>query len=234
MKVGILQTGRAPEKLRSTHGDYDEMSRVFLGLPHEFVRHYAVLDGHFPDDATDCEAWFITGSKYGVYEDHGWIAPLEAFIRLAYAMNRKMVGVCFGHQIMAQALGGKVEKFEKGFSVGAVDYTLTGPVRNAADGDTQNIRLHAYHQDQIIEPPKDAELTLTSDFCKYAGFAYKDWGLSVQPHPEFSSTYLKDLVASRRGTLLSNALADKATSSLKHPAQNGFQIKIQEFLGIHP
>lgn len=232
MKIGILQTGRAPDSLQAAHGDYNEMSQVFLGLPSENVRHYAVLDGEFPDSVSDCDGWFITGSRFGVYEDHDWIPPLEAFIRSAYAEKRKMVGVCFGHQIMAQALGGEVEKFEDGFSVGAVDYTLSGKLKPSSKTVSDTTRLNAYHQDQIKVPPEAAELILTSDFCKFAGFAYGDWGLSVQPHPEFNGAYLKDLVVERRGGSLSESLSDKALLSLEKPAQDYFQTQIREFFGL--
>ncbi|MEP1230413.1 MAG: type 1 glutamine amidotransferase [Litorimonas sp.] len=232
MKIGILQAGRAPDSLQSEHGDYNEMSQVFLGLPSANVQHYAVLDGEFPDSVSDCDGWFITGSRFGVYEGHDWIAPLEAFVRSAHAENRKMVGICFGHQIMAQALGGRVVKYDKGFSVGAVDYTLTGSLAPADEGASATTRLNAYHQDQVETPPDAAELILTSDFCHYAGFAYGDWGLSVQPHPEFEGEYLKELVAERRGTLLSNEISDEALLSLETPAQKHFQGLIRTFFGL--
>ena len=232
MIVGILQTGRAPDNLQAAHGDYDKMSQAFLGLPDENVRHYAVLDGEFPDSVSACDGWFITGSRFGVYEDHDWIPPLEAFIRSAYVEKRKMVGVCFGHQIMAQALGGTIEKFDGGFSVGAVDYTLSGKLKPSPGMGSETTRLNAYHQDQVKEPPENAELILTSDFCRFAGFAYGDWGLSVQPHPEFKGAYLKELVAERRGRLLSESLADDALSSLEVPAQSYFQTLIRNFFGL--
>lgn len=232
MKIGILQTGRAPDTLQDAHGDYNEMSRIFLGLPRESVQHYAVLDGVFPDSATDCDGWLITGSKFGVYENHDWIPPLEAFIRSAYAQKRKMVGICFGHQIMAQALGGHIEKFSKGFAVGAVDYELTGRLNPQSDTSPIKTRLNAYHQDQVKVKPDSAELILTSEFCHFAGFAYGDWGLSVQPHPEFKGAYLRDLIVERRGAGLPESLASKALSSLENPAQNYFQTQVRAFFGL--
>ncbi len=230
MKVGILQTGRAPEALRARYGDYNKMSQVFLGLSDQNVRHYAILDGEFPESVMDCEAWFITGSRHGVYEDHDWIPPLEAFIRSAYAAKRKMVGVCFGHQIIAQALGGLVKKFEKGFSVGAVDYTLVGDTLDV-EGKSK-VRLHAYHQDQIIEPPAEAELFLTSDFCQYAGLSYGQWGLTVQSHPEFLEDYVKALIELRKAGVLDDSIADTALSSLGKPIDCDVKDTIRMFLGL--
>ena len=100
-------------------GDYDALFRDLLaGHGFDFVT-FAVLDGEFPASVEDADAWLITGSRHGVYEDHDWIPPLEALIRKIDARRLPLVGVCFGHQIIAQALGGKVEKFKGGWSVGA-------------------------------------------------------------------------------------------------------------------
>ena len=190
------------------------------------------LSGELPESVSECDGWFITGSRFGVYEDHDWIPPLEDFIRSAYAQKSKMVGVCFGHQIIAQALGGEVGKSEKGFAVGAVDYTLTGRLSPSSEVLPADTRLHAYHQDQVKVPPEAAELILTSDFCHYAGFAYGDWGLSVQPHPEFEGAYLRDLIVERKGSGLSVSLADNALLSLEVPTQNYFQVQIRTFFGL--
>ncbi len=101
MKIGILQAGRSPEELRDRHGDYDDMFRRFLdGQGFEFVT-YPVLDGVLPNSVDDAEGWLVTGSKFGVYEDHDWIPPLEDFLRQAYAQAVPIVGIYFGHQILA-------------------------------------------------------------------------------------------------------------------------------------
>ncbi len=81
MKIGILQTGHAPEPLERSFGDYDLMFQQLLdGNDFEFVT-YAVADDVFPDSASDCDGWVITGSRHGAYEDHPWIPKLEQLIR---------------------------------------------------------------------------------------------------------------------------------------------------------
>ena len=101
MQIGILQTGLAPEMLAPKMGDYPDMfARLLDGNGFTF-RTYRVVEGEFPASVTDCDGWLITGSRHGVYEDHPWIAPLEQFIRDAYAAHVPMVGICFGHQIVA-------------------------------------------------------------------------------------------------------------------------------------
>lgn len=124
LNIAVLQAGRSPDSLIPEHGDYDDMCKTLLGRkPHE-AKTFAVLDNVFPENIENYDLLIITGSRHGVYEDHDWIPPLEALIREAYAKSVKMLGLCFGHQIMAQALGGEVVKSDKGFGVGVMDYGL--------------------------------------------------------------------------------------------------------------
>ncbi len=114
MRIGILQTGLAPENLSPAMGDYPDMfARLLDGQGFTFQT-WRVVEGEFPADVHAADGWLITGSRHGVYEDHPWIAPLEQFIRDAYAAHVPLVGICFGHQIVAQAMGGRVERFAGG------------------------------------------------------------------------------------------------------------------------
>jgi GMP synthase-like glutamine amidotransferase len=205
MRIGILQTGRTPEELRKKHGDYDDMFRRFLGgRGFEFVT-YPALDGVIPKSVRDADGWLITGSKFGVYENHSWIPPLEDFLRRAHAEAVPIVGICFGHQLMAQALGGRVEKYPGGWSVGPEVYEL--------DGISDKACVMAWHQDQVIEKPAAAEIAGSSPFCKYAALSYGDRALTIQPHPEFDAEYVADLVVARRNILPDN-LAEKTLTGL--------------------
>jgi GMP synthase (glutamine-hydrolysing) len=205
MKIGILQTGHCPDDFRGQYGNYDEFFKRFLaGNDFEYAT-YPVLDGVFPADCRDMDGWIITGSKYGVYEDHDWISRLESFLRDAFAAAVPIVGICFGHQLLAQALGGKVEKFDGGWSVGVESYTL--------DGHGEDAQLIAWHQDQVIEPPPGASVVGTSAFCRYAALAYGDQAYTIQPHPEFDAGFVAGLIQSRSG-ILPQDVADKAIASL--------------------
>lgn len=192
MKIGILQTGRSPDEMRTKHGDYDDLfKRLLNGRGFEFET-YPVLDGVLPISVNDADGWLITGSKFGVYEDHAWIPPLEAFLRDAFSKSIPIIGVCFGHQILAQALGGKVEKFSGGWEVGPTDYTT-------ANGGKE--RIMAWHQDQVTVLPEGAKVIGSSGFCENAIISYGNKAFTVQPHPEFTSDFLADLLKARREVL---------------------------------
>ena len=203
MLIGILQTGDAPDALREA-GDYPDMFvRLLDGHGFDF-RTWRVLDNDFPGNVTDADGWLITGSKFGVYEDHAFIAPLEQFIRDAFAARVPVAGICFGHQIMAQALGGKVEKFAGGWAVGATEYQI----------EDERMTLNAWHQDQVVTPPPGAVVIATTPFCPYAGFIFDDRGISVQPHPEFTDDFIAGLIDTRGRGLVPDALLADARARL--------------------
>ena len=191
MKIGILQCGHALDEVKAKHGDYAAMFRRLLDGNGFTFRTWNVVDMEFPEGIHEADGWLLTGSKHGVYDGLPFIAPLEEFVRLAYAGHVPLVGVCFGHQLIAQALGGRVEKFRGGWAVGrnAYDFDDLGPVS-----------LNAWHQDQVVEAPKEARRVASSPFCENAALVYGDRAFTVQAHPEFTNEVIDDLIRLRRGT----------------------------------
>ncbi|VXA76741.1 hypothetical protein AERO9A_110054 [Aeromonas salmonicida] len=118
MRLGILDCDRLDPDLADHFGPvYSEMFiKGFRALAPELeFRIWSALDGELPDDLQECDAWLITGSRHDAYSDLPWIQALRAWIRLAHDADVKLAGVCFGHQVIAQALGGEVVKSTKGW-----------------------------------------------------------------------------------------------------------------------
>ena len=210
MRIGILQTGLAPEALAPEMGDYPDMfARLLDGHGFTF-RTWKVVEGEFPASVTEADGWLITGSRHGVYEDHPWIPPLEQFIRDAFAARVPVVGICFGHQIVAQAMGGKVERHAGGWAVGATDYDFGGEV----------LRLNAWHRDQVTEVPPGATVIASNDFCANAALLYDDRALTVQAHPEFRPEFVDGLMRTRGKGLVPDAVMAEAAAKLDLPIQD--------------
>ncbi|HWV20692.1 MAG TPA: type 1 glutamine amidotransferase [Devosia sp.] len=201
MRLTIIQTGEVPEPLRDNFGPYHAMfERMFDGTENGFSYEVVNVEGNslLPDPAF-IEGIVITGSPAGVYEDHAWLPPLRSFIRRAYAAKTPMLGVCFGHQIMADALGGEVKKSPKGWGLGRHTYRVTARPDFMAEA-PKTLSVACSHQDQVLVPPAEAEVILASDFTPNAGLFYKSGkALSFQPHPEFLDDYALALVELRRG-----------------------------------
>ena len=210
MEIAILETGAPPHALLERFGSYPEMFARLLGPGFGTVA-YDVPAGRLPSPGAH-RAFLITGSPAGVYEDLPWIPPLLDFIRAAKG-RAKLVGVCFGHQAMAQALGGRVEKSARGWGVGLQRYD----VREAApfmDGE-RSVAVPVSHQDQVVVQPPGTTVLAGSDFSPFGVLGWNDGSaLSMQFHPEFSPDYARALIEARRERLPD---PDAAIASLGAP-----------------
>ena len=222
MKLTILQVGETPAVLSDRYprfGTFFETMFTGIGAGFTYDSVPIVAGAPFPDP-DEVEAVVVTGSAYGVYDTPPWIEPLRDFIRAVYQRNTPMLGVCFGHQIIADALGGEVRKSDKGWGIGRHVYNAQ-PIHPALSGLDETIAIAASHQDQVLAPPEGAEVFLSSAFTPNAGIVYANGAtISVQPHPEFTPHFAKELVELRRNNPLGDAVVDERLASLDAPVDN--------------
>ena len=218
-RVTIIETGLVSPKNRELHGSYPQMFARLIGAADATVTCDTVsIPAGEPLPAIEgLEAILITGSSAGVYDAFDWIAPLEEFVRAAHESHVPMVGVCFGHQLIAQALGGTVRKSEKGWGIGRHVYQVL-PENGVIAG--EEVAIAASHQDQVIEPPNDALTILSSEFTPHAGLLYANGTtLTVQPHPEFDVAFAQVCCDLRDGKAPDDIVAT-ARASLAEPMDN--------------
>jgi GMP synthase-like glutamine amidotransferase len=207
MTIAILEAGVPPGDLQQRFGRYDAMIARLLG-PDVPTRSYDVQAGEHPASPADHPAFIVSGSPAGVYDDHRWIAELRSFLQAAKG-RAKLVGICFGHQIMADAFGGQVEKSGRGWGVGLHEYRVQG--RAAWMDPVEGFTCPVSHQDQVVVTPPGAEVLAGSDFNPNGLLAYRDQpAISFQCHPEFEPTFARALLATRRDRI---AHADAALAT---------------------
>ena len=199
MDIGILRTGAPPGDLEARFGAYDSMFARLLG-PGFAIRAYDVAAGELPERGDAHPAFLITGSAAGVYEPLPWIEPLLGFLRDAKG-QAKLVGICFGHQAMAQAFGGRVEKSERGWAAGLQDYELVARKPWMGAKPPERIAVPVSHQDRVTIAPPGARVLAHSHFSPFGMLAWGEEALSMQFHPEFEPAYTRALIEYRRERL---------------------------------
>lgn len=199
--------GHMPDKVQAELGDYDTLYGRLLADQGIDLVPWAVCDMVFPPGIHAAEGWLISGSRFGAYEDLPWIARLEDFIREAYAADVPIVGICFGHQVVAQALGGRVEKYAGGWAAGRHEYDWHG----------EPLVLNAWHQDQVVEKPPEARTVAQSPFCEHAALVYPGKAFTVQPHPEFDRRAVELLLETRAPGVVPDDRIAAAREALDQP-----------------
>ncbi len=223
MKLTILETGRPPQPIADDFPRYPVMIDRLLRpyMPGLTCQSIAIIDGVPLPPLDDVEAVLITGSPAGVYDPLPWIEPLKEWIRAAGERSIPQVGICFGHQIMAEAFGGHAHKAPQGWGLGRHAYQVSTDAPWMCDNDRQQsaaLNLAVSHQDQVLVAPPTARIVAQSPFTPFAALMYDHApAISFQGHPEFCHGFVDALIRSRRGTRFPEALADEALDSLKKP-----------------
>lgn len=211
MLLGILQCDSVRPELQPRFGNYPDMFRQLLTTERvqPEYRDYDLTQGIFPASVDECDAWLITGSKWGVNDGEPWIERGHEFVRALHEARRPLVGICFGHQMVARALGGRVERAAAGWGAG-LHTARIHETRPWMQPQRQELSLLVSHQDQVSEPPPGAQVLAGHDFCPYDMFQIDDHILTFQGHPEFPTDYSRTLIDLRRDVIG----AERAQASL--------------------
>jgi len=201
LKIGILQADDVLPVLAEKYGEYPSMFKQLLTTANgdssmgvEFVT-YAVNAGVYPAEIDEVDAYILTGSKSSVYEDAPWITLLAEFVRALHSRKKKLVGICFGHQMVAHALGGKTSLADVGWGLGVKE---TSPTNSTDLLGSQPFKLIYSHQDQVVELPEGTVVLASTDICPIAATTLGEHILTFQGHPEFYPDYANDLYEIRR------------------------------------
>ncbi|MFT4925504.1 MAG: GMP synthase-like glutamine amidotransferase [Phenylobacterium sp.] len=203
--LGILETGIVAEPLLSTFGSYPDMFAALFHPenPELILRSYNVIEGQYPADIDECDAYLITGSKSDSYSNEDWVVQLRHYVTTLAAQRKKLIGICFGHQLIAHALGGLAAKSNKGWGVGVYSSKLVENLNLSwlKANEAPEFKLLVSHQDQIITLPTGATLLASNEFCPIAAYTIDNHILCFQGHPEFSKAYSKGLIEARKAII---------------------------------
>ena len=225
MKIGILKCDSTNEHFRKEHGDYPEMFISLFQSVEPFLEFetYDVILREFPNNLQDNDVYLISGSRYGVNDGDNWIDDLEKFVLELQHRKHPLIGICFGHQMIAKALGGKTELATQGWGAGVQKYQkiLTEPWM---EPDLKQFSILSFHKDQVTKLPEGAVLIAENDFCPYSAYYIGEWLISFQGHPELTKDYVKDLLHYREN-ILGKEILESGLKSLEKEIQPGIIAK---------
>lgn len=213
MNLALLLCGHVREKFYPiTGGDYDVYFRDYFD---QFASHdvtltcFDVTAGQYPQNLSDFDGYITTGSKYSVYDDFDWIRELAHFFQRLHQDGRKLFGVCFGHQMIAHALGGTVARAENGWGVGVKSFEVYAAAKNEPwfDPSLDRFNMLMSCQDQVQVLPPDSVVLAGSDFCPVGMYRVGANMLGVQGHPELTAAYSEALMAERSGRIPADVIA---------------------------
>lgn len=206
LKLAILETDVLRPALKPTYHSYGRMFTALLNQV-DFsgeIEVFPVIDGLYPGSIDDFDAYLITGSQHDAFADDDWIVRLREFCQALYQAEKPVIGICFGHQLLAHALGGKAGRADRGWGLGVMTYEFDHEARASLPGfvdQPEPVSLLISHRDQVLDLPPGAETLLTSEFCRYAAFHIPGRVLCFQGHPEFTKDYQQALLKYREGDI---------------------------------
>lgn len=214
LNICILETDvLRPELVEQYHG-YGRMFETLFAhqpIPAQFTV-FNVMNGEYPPVDARYDAYLVTGSKADSFATDPWIETLKAFLLERYRRGDKLLGICFGHQLLALLLGGKAERATQGWGVGTHEYTLANRAAWMTP-EIETLTLLISHQDQVTALPQEASVVASSEFCPFAAYQIGNQVLCFQGHPEFIHDYSRALLDIRQQHL-GEPIYNRAIASL--------------------
>lgn len=219
LRICILETDNIHPDLVDQFQGYGRMfQRLFARQPiaAEFEV-FNVVAGQYPDDQQHYDAYLITGSKADSFGSDPWIATLRVFLLKRYQLGDKLMGVCFGHQLLALLLGGKTERATQGWGVGVHHYEISKQPEWMKPS-TERLAMLIIHQDQVTVAPANATILAGSEFCSIGAYCIGDQVLCFQGHPEFDHDYVRSVLEIRQD-MYGQQVYQRGLTSLQHEQQ---------------
>jgi len=231
MKVAILECDNVLGKFEEEFGQYSSMIiNMFTAIDSNIEFDiFACHHGEYPSDLDAYDFYVTTGSKAGAYEDEPWIRQLIAFVRELNEAGKKLIGICFGHQAMAVALYGRVERSSKGWGVGIANNRIVAAPKWMRDK-REELNIIVSHRDQVVELPPNAQVIAESDFCPNFVVQWNDHFLSIQGHPEWNKGYSRALINERSDIIPKECVEAGLNSLINQPDNPLFTRWILDFV----
>lgn len=215
----VIETGLVVTTLGDEYRSYPEMLINLLEdqIPNNEFDIVSVVNGERLPGPTDYAGYVIMGSSHSVYDDLPWIEPLLEFSHTVAQQRIPQIGICFGHQLIAKAMGGDVAPAPTGWRIGNHVYRISD-----AESDTEEeVVAFSYHQDQVLTPPPGVDVVASSETCRFGGFIYTETpAFSVQFHPEFRPAYFRDLVAATSDRFVLSDFTERALINVERPTDS--------------
>jgi GMP synthase-like glutamine amidotransferase len=220
MRIGLLECDHVDGRFPHIAGGYREMFSALLAphVPDLVFRYYDACHGDLPAAPAECDAYVCSGSQYSVYDARDWIRPLSELLGKLHVARVPFVGICFGHQMLALAMGGQVARAPRGWGVGVHEMSIVER-ESWMRPEQPACRLQYMHGDQVLQLPAEAKVLARSEHCEVAMFRVGDTMLGIEGHPEFSAAFNEALIRARRDRI-GSATADRALEGVNGPTDS--------------
>ena len=198
LTIGIYLAGRTYHNIKLDYGDFEDWFSRELEKHGVETRIFDVREGQYVDDEP-VDGLVITGSSSSVCTDPAdWVAPLLDNLQQLMNRNLPMLGVCFGHQALAAASGGKVEKHPRRRELGTTELFLTPDGKESLlfNGLTSPFYAQETHEDVVTSIPEDCgyKVLAENEHNRFQSVQYSDVIYSTQFHPEISAEVMKEYI----------------------------------------